>query len=156
MKKPTKTAQELLNMKKQSGFIAIGLESTVLDALRVLADRDIGAVLITEEKDRLVGIFSERDYARKGELQNRTAATTPVRDVMTAKVVSVSPDQTVEVCRKIMGEKRVRHLPVTSAGRVIGVLSSKDILDEIIAEDEKVIKELEMDQLRLTTDTGTY
>jgi len=155
MEKPTKTAKQMLDLKKQTGFIAIGPNSSVLDALKVLADRNIGAVLITEG-DRLIGILSERDYARKGELQNRTANSTPVREIMTTDVVSVSPNQTVEECRKIMGDKRIRHLPVISAGRVIGVLSSKDILDEIIAEDEKVIKELAFEQMRLTTDTGTY
>ena len=83
------------------------------------------------------GIFSERDYARKGELQGRTAGSTAVREVMTSNIASVTPDRMVEECRRIMGERRIRHLPVLEGEKVIGVLSSKDILDEVIAEDEK-------------------
>ena len=119
------------------------------------------------EGTKLIGIFSERDYARKGELQGRTADSTAIREVMTSSVTSVTPDRTVEdvdpsvrlsphwaQCRRIMGERRIRHLPVLEGEKVIGVLSSKDILDEIIAEDEKLIRELETE--RLMTSTGNY
>jgi CBS domain-containing protein len=153
MDKPTKTAKQLLDMKKQAGFFSVAANSTVKAALEVLSEKNIGAVLVIEGS-RLVGIFSERDYARKGELQGRIAANTPIREVMTSSVASVTPDQTVEECRKIMGEKRIRHLPVVDGEKVIGVLSSKDILDEIIAEDEKLIRDLETE--RLMTNTGNY
>ena len=153
MDKPTKTAKQLLDMKKQVGFFSVPANTTVKAALEVLSEKNIGAVLVIEGS-RLVGIFSERDYARKGELQGRTAANTPIREVMTSSVASVTPDQTVEECRKIMGEKRIRHLPVVDGEKVIGVLSSKDILDEIIAEDEKLIRDLETE--RLMTNTGNY
>jgi CBS domain-containing protein len=153
MDKLTKTAKQLLDMKKQAGFFSVPANSTVKAALEVLSEKNIGAVLVMDGS-RLAGIFSERDYARKGELQGRTAADTPVREVMTSNVASVAQDRTVEDCRKIMGEKRIRHLPVVDGEKVMGVLSSKDILDEIIAEDEKLIRELETE--RLLTNTGNY
>ena len=152
MDKPTKTAKQLLDMKKQAGFFSIPAKSTVKGALEVLSEKNIGAVLVMEGS-KLVGIFSERDYARKGELQGRTAGSTAIREVMTA---SVTPDRTVEECRKIMGERRIRHLPVLDGEKVIGVLSSKDILDEVIAEDEKLIRDLETERLQMTTTAGNY
>jgi CBS domain-containing protein len=153
MEKPTKTAKQMLDRKKQSGFISVSPDGTVLAALKVLADHNIGALLVME-KDRLVGVLSERDCVRKVELRGRTASGTQVRDIMTTKVVSVRPDQSVEDCRKTMGDARIRHLPIVDGDRVIGVLSSKDILDEIIAEDEKLIRQLETE--RLMTTTGNY
>jgi CBS domain-containing protein len=153
MDKPRKTAKQLLDMKKQAGFFSVSANSTVKAAIEVLSEKNIGAVLVMEGT-KLVGIFSERDYARKGELQDRTASSTAIRKVMTSSIASVTPDQTVEECRKIMGEKRIRHLPVLDGEKVIGVLSSKDILDEIIAEDEKLIRDLETE--RLLTTTGNY
>ena len=153
MDKPRKTAKQLVDMKKQTGFFSIPVNSTVKAALQVLSEKNIGAVLVMEGT-KLIGIFSERDYARKGELQGRTADSTAIREVMTSSVTSVTPDRTVEECRRIMGERRIRHLPVLEGEKVIGVLSSKDILDEIIAEDEKLIRKLETE--RLMTSTGNY
>jgi CBS domain-containing protein len=153
MEIPRKTAKQLLDLKRQAGFISVTAESTVLAALKVLANSNIGAVLVMDG-ERLVGIFSERDYARKGELAGRTANATTVGEVMTTSVISVTQDRSVEDCRKIMGERRIRHLPVVDGEKVIGVLSSKDILDEIITEDEKVIQQLETE--REMTDRGLY
>jgi CBS domain-containing protein len=153
MGKLKKTAKQLIEAKKRPGAISISPNSTVLAALKLLADHDIGAVLVME-RDRLVGILSERDCVRNLELRDRAAGTTQVRDIMTSKVLSVRPDQTVEECRKIMGDGRIRHLSVVDGERVVGVLSSKDILDEVIAEDEKVIQQLETE--RLVTMTGNY
>ena len=155
MDKLRKTAKQLLDMKKQAGFFSVSANSTVKVALEVLSEKNIGAVLVMEGT-KLVGIFSERDYARKGELQGRAAGSTAVREVMTSNIVSVTPDQTVEQCRRIMGERRIRHLPVLDGEKVIGVLSSKDILDEIIAEDEKLIRDLETERLQMTTTAGNY
>ena len=155
MDKPTKTAKQLLDMKKQAGFFSVSANSTVKAALEVLSEKNVGAVLVMEGT-KLVGIFSERDYARKGELQGRTAESTAIREVMTLSVASVTPDRTVDQCRRIMGEMRIRHLPVLEGEKVIGVLSSKDILDEIIAEDEKLIRDLETERLVMTTTAGNY
>jgi CBS domain-containing protein len=153
MDKPKKTAKQLLDMKNQAGFFSVSAKSTVKAALEVLSEKNIGAVLVMEGT-KLIGIFSERDYARKGELQGRIAGSTAIREVMTSSIASVTPEQTVEECRRIMGERRIRHLPVLDGEKVIGVLSSKDILDEIIAEDEKLIRDLETE--RLLTTTGNY
>ena len=112
--------------------------------------------MLVMEGIRLIGIFSERDYARKGEFQGRTAGSTAIREVMTSNIASVTPDRMVEECRKIMGERRIRHLPVLDGEKVIGVLSSKDILDEVIAEDEKLIRDLETERLQMTTTDGHY
>jgi len=112
--------------------------------------------VLVMEGTRLIGIFSERDYARKGEFQGRTAGSTAIREVMTSNIASVTPDRMVEECRKIMGERRIRHLPVLDGEKVIGVLSSKDILDEVIAEDEKLIRDLETERLQMTTTDGHY
>ena len=142
-------------MKKQVGFFSVSANSTVKVALEVLSEKNIGAVLVMEGT-KLVGIFSERDYARKGELQGRAAGSTAIREVMTSSIASVTPDQTVEQCRRIMGERRIRHLPVLDGEKVIGVLSSKDILDEVIAEDEKLIRDLETERLQMTTTAGNY
>ena len=155
MDKPTKTAKQLLDMKKQVGFFSVPANGTVKAALEVLSEKNIGAVLVMDGA-KLVGIFSERDYARKGELQGRTAESTAIREVMTLSVASVTLDRTVDQCRKIMGEMRIRHLPVLDGEKVIGVLSSKDILDEIIAEDEKLIRDLETERLVMTTTAGNY
>jgi CBS domain-containing protein len=142
MNRPTKTAKQLLDLKHQSGAITVSPDNTVLYALKVLAEHDIGAVLVLQG-DRLVGILSERDCVRKLELQGRTAASTHVGEIMTSRVLSVRPDQNTQECRKIMGEARIRHLAVVNAGRIVGVLSSKDILDEVIAEDQTIIQQLE-------------
>jgi CBS domain-containing protein len=155
MEKPKKTARQLLDLKQHGAVIAVSPDSTVLAALKVMAEGNIGAVLVMQA-DRLLGVVSERDYARKVELFGRTASNTTVRDIMTAEVVSVAPDRSVQDCRKIMGDKRIRHLPVMDGERVVGVLSSRDVLDEVIAEDERVIKELEIERLISTTDPGTY
>ena len=155
MEKTRKTAKQLLDMKKQAGFFSVSANSTVKVALEVLSEKNIGAVLVMEGA-KLVGIFSERDYARKGELQGRAAGSTAVREVMTSNIVSVTPDRMVEECRRIMGERRIRHLPVLDGEKVIGVLSSKDILDEVIAEDEKLIRDLETERLQMTTTAGNY
>jgi len=155
MEKTRKTAKQLLDMKKRAGFFSVSANSTVKAALEVLSEKNIGAVLVMEGT-KLVGIFSERDYARKGELQGRAAGSTAVREVMTSNVASVTPDQMVEQCRRIMGERRIRHLPVLDGEKVIGVLSSKDILDEVIAEDEKLIHDLETERLQMTITAGNY
>src|SRR5215469_2518004 len=153
MDKAIKTAKQMIDAKKRAGIFSVSPDSTVLAALKALAEHDIGAVLVVEQ-ERLVGILSERDCARKLELQGRTAAATRVRDIMTAKVLAVRPEQSAEECRKIMGEARIRHLPVVEDGCAIGVLSSKDILDEVIAEDERLIRQLETE--RLMTNAGQY
>lgn len=136
-----RTVRHLLNAKGTQVW-SISPDATVYEALERLAEHDIGALLVMEG-DELVGIFSERDYARKVALQGRTSRETPVREVMTSKVYCVTPDQTVNECMALMTERRIRHLPVLEGGRVAGVISIGDVVKDVIAEQEFVIEQLE-------------
>lgn len=156
MEKPTRTAHQLLARKTGARVHGVAPDVPVLAALQVLADNDIGAVVVLEQ-DRLVGILSERDYARRVELRGRTAATTPVRDIMTSEVIHVTPEHTADQCMALMHEKRIRHLPVVEGGRVVGVLSSRDVLEEVIDEEARLIRELERERLYiLNPDPSSY
>jgi CBS domain-containing protein len=115
---------------------------TVLNALQLMADRKIGALLVLDE-DKLVGVFSERDYARKVILKGKSSKDTSVGDVMSSNIVRVVPDQTTELCMSLMTEKRVRHLPVVDGDKVIGVISIGDVVKAVIADREDVIEQLE-------------
>lgn len=117
-------------------------EDSVLDAIKLMAEKKIGALLVID-KEELIGIVSERDYARKVILQGKSSKQTPVRDIMSAEVFKVKPEQTVEDCMEIMTEKRIRHLPVLEDEAVIGVLSIGDLVKAIIAEQQFKIDQLE-------------
>ncbi|MFA5915488.1 MAG: CBS domain-containing protein, partial [Burkholderiales bacterium] len=114
----------------------------VFDALKLLEEKEVGAVLVMDGT-RLVGIFSERDYARKIALKGKSSSDTPVSEVMTRQVVFVTSAQTNEECMALMTEKRARHLPVIDNGRVIGVLSIGDLVKDAISEQQFVIDQLE-------------
>lgn len=117
-------------------------DQTVWDAINVLADNNIGAVLVIDDH-QLVGIFSERDYARRVELQGRLTRETIVRDVMTAQFITVSPEQRMDECMQIMTNKRVRHLPVMKGDQLIGLVSIGDVLLVMISEQEQLIAQLQ-------------
>lgn len=136
-----KTVQQLLESKRH-GVASVAPDTSVLDALKVMAEEEIGAVLVLDG-DALAGIFSERDYARKVVLQGKASKDTPVREIMTEKVVCVHPEQTIEDCMGLMTDKRVRHLPVLQGRKVIGVVSIGDVVKEMLVEKEFVIKQLE-------------
>ncbi len=136
-----KTVQQLLESKRHS-VVSVSPSSTVLDALQVMADKEIGAVIVIDD-GHLVGIFSERDYARKVVLQNKSSKDTPVREIMTDKVVCVRPEQTIEDCMGLMTDKRIRHLPVMEHKKVVGVISIGDVVKEMLSEKELIIKQLE-------------
>jgi CBS domain-containing protein len=121
---------------------SIGPDVKVIDALRVMADKDIGA-LVVKHDERLIGILSERDYARKMILHGKSSQETPVRDIMTAEVITVEPARTVEECMALVTSKRVRHLPVCEGDTLVGLISIGDLVKEVIAEQERTIKELE-------------
>lgn len=114
---------------------------TVADALQLMADRNIGAVLVMEG-DRLVGIFTERHYARNVFLKGRTSPSTLVREVMQKNVIYVEPDQTAEACMALMAHKRIRHLPVLDDGRLVGIISISDLMKTVIADREFNIEQL--------------
>lgn len=117
-------------------------ETTIYEALQLLADRGIGAVLVLEDQ-ALVGIFSERDYARKVVLQGKSSRTTPVREAMTDRVIYVRPDQSVEECMALMTGHRIRHLPVVEENRVVGVISIGDVVKSVISQQANTIHHLE-------------
>jgi CBS domain-containing protein len=135
-----KTVAQLLKLKP-AGVISVTPDVPVLDALKVLADKDIGAVFVMDGQ-RVVGIFSERDYARKVALKGKSAADTPVSEIMTREVFFVTPAQTNEDCMALMTEKRGRHLPVIDNGQVVGVLSIGDLVKDAISEQQFVIDQL--------------
>ena len=120
----------------------IAADATVYDAIALMAERGIGALLVMEG-EQLVGIVTERDYARKVILRDRSSRDTPVSTIMSADVVTVRPDQSIEACMALMTEKRIRHLPVVQDGQVIGILSIGDLVKFIIADRELLIEQLE-------------
>ena len=136
-----KTVAQMLE-RKPSGVISINPDATVLDALKLLAENGVGAVLVMDGT-RLVGIFSERDYARRVALKGKSASDTPVSEVMTREVVYVTPNLTNEECMALMTEKRIRHLPVMDNDRVQGVLSIGDLVKDTISEQQFIISQLE-------------
>lgn len=136
-----KTARQLLDAKG-GHVVSVAPDAPVFEALRVMAERGIGAVLVMDA-DRLVGIMSERDYARKVILQGRSSHETPVRHIMTERVVYARPEHTVAECMALMTDKRIRHLPVIDGARLLGVLSIGDLVKETIAEQAFLIRQLE-------------
>ena len=136
-----KTIKEILQ-SKPLGVLSISPEASVLDALRLMAEKEVGALVVLES-ERLAGIFSERDYARKVILHGKSSKDTSVREIMTSKVVYVRPEQSVEECMALMTDKRIRHLPVLQENRVIGVISIGDVVKEVISEQRFVIEQLE-------------
>ena len=136
-----RTVRQLLESKAPEVF-AIGPDQPVLDAIKLMADKCIGALLVIQD-GRLVGIVSERDYARKVVLQGRASATTPVREIMTGSVVTVGLNDTCDHCMQIVTDRRIRHLPVVVGDAVLGVVSIGDLVKAVI-EDQQV----EIDQLQ--------
>jgi len=121
---------------------AVSPDDTVLDALQVMADHDIGAVLVMEG-DALRGILSERDYARKVILLGRASRSTPVKDIMTTDVETVTPDATIDQCMARMTEKHIRHLPVMEKGKVVGVISIGDVVKAVIDDQAFMLDQME-------------
>jgi CBS domain-containing protein len=136
-----KTVRQLL-MEMDIALWYVTPDATIFEALKLMSEAGIGAVLVME-KGRLVGILSERDYARKVALEGRDSRTTKVSEIMTPNVLCVSPDSTNEECMALMAAKRIRHLPVVKDSEVIGMLSIRDLVADIIAEREYTIKQLE-------------
>ncbi len=137
----TKTVKQVLRVKGQ-GFAGIGPEATAYDALEIMAEKNIGALLVVED-GKLVGVFSERDYARKVILKGKSSKNTVVRDLMSAPPICVDPATTLRECMVLMTENRIRHLPVLTEGVLTGVVSIGDVVNMIISDQESTIEELE-------------
>jgi len=133
--------KHLLHEKGNQVF-AVGPDEPVLTAITTMADRFIGALLVMHGEE-LVGMLSERDYARKVILKGRSSRETPVREIMTAPVVTVAPDDTVETCMRLCTDSRVRHLPVVEQGRVVGIVSIGDLVKAVIDEQSEQIEQLQ-------------
>ena len=136
-----KTVKQLL-AGKPNLLWSIPPNATTFDGIKMLAEKSVGALPVMEN-DKLVGMFSERDYARKVALKGKSSLDTPVSEVMTTEVVCVKLDQTNEDCMALMTDKRIRHLPVLENGNVVGVISIGDLVKDIISEQKFVIEQLE-------------
>lgn len=136
-----KTVKRVLDAKGHDIYSTTP-DTTVFDALREMADRNVGALIVLDDGE-VVGIFSERDYARKIILLGRSSHETPVRDIMTARVVYARPDLSLEECLALMTDKRIRHLPVMEDDELVGVVSIGDLVKGIIQEQRFIIEQLE-------------
>jgi CBS domain-containing protein len=137
-----KTLQQILNEKKHKEIISISPDRPVFDALVILAEYKIGALAVMQG-DKLVGIFSERDYAREVVLQGRSSKSTAIAEVMTSNVITGKPSDLVDTAMRVMSEKRFRHLPIVDGEKILGMLSLGDLVKETIADQQRMIKELE-------------
>ncbi|WP_024655996.1 CBS domain-containing protein [Pseudomonas syringae USA007] len=139
-----KTVAQLLKLKDlhNQHVHTIAPNQMVLDALRLMADKNIGALPVVEN-GTVVGVVSERDYARKVVLKGRSSVGTPVSEIMSSKVITVDSQQTVETCMGIMTDSHLRHLPVVEDGQLLGLLSIGDLVKEAIAEQASLIQQLE-------------
>ncbi len=138
-----KNVRDILNSKANAKICGVEPGATVVEALKVMADNGVGALLVLEN-GAPVGIFSERDYARKIALFGRSSQTTLIRDVMTANPISVSPADTMEFCMELVTEKHIRHLPVIENGKLLGLISIGDLVKNIIEDQRAMILQLEM------------
>ena len=137
----TNVAQVIQNKIEQNIF-TISPESTVLEAISLMADKGIGALVVTDQ-DKVVGIFSERDYTRKIILMERTSKETTVSEIMTAKVLTVTKSNTVEDCLGLMTERHLRHLPVVENDKLIGLISIGDLVKAVMEDQRKLIDQLQ-------------
>jgi len=135
------TVRDVLRAKGNQIWSAFP-ETTVFDALKLMAEKNIG-VLIVLEGEKIVGIFSERDYARKVILYGKSAKETTLREIMTTEVVVVRPPQSMEECMVLMTEKRIRHLPVVEGEKLVGMISIGDVVKAIIRDKDFLIRQLE-------------
>lgn len=132
---------ELLR-KRDSALYKVAPNVMVFDGLKLLSDHGVGAMVVMEG-DKLVGVLSERDYTRKVALQGKNSRETPISEIMTANVVTVAPQASTHACMALMSQYKIRHLPVVDNGKVLGMISIRDIMDDIIADHEQTIAQLQ-------------
>src|SRR5215211_305526 len=136
------TVQKILDEKTEAKIYAVSSTATVFEALQVMCEGNTGAVLVTED-EKIVGIFTERDYAREGEVKGRVAKETTIADVMTKQLVSIKPETTLDECVELMGKYRVRHLPIVENHRVVGIVSIRRLAESLLQQKQGTILELE-------------
>ena len=136
-------ARDLIKNKNVSQILSISPDASVLEAIKMMAEHNVGAVLVESVADKVQGIMTERDVIIKLEAKDRSAATTKVRELMTDKVLYVESTQSVEECMELMNAKGIRHLPVYENGDLLGLISIRDVLREVIAEQKTMISHLE-------------
>src|SRR5512144_1447478 len=127
------TVRKLIDEKAETKIYTVPSTATVFDALQVMCEGNIGAVLVTED-EKIVGIFTERDYAREGEVKGRVAKETLVSDVMTKQMVLIKPETTLDECVELMGKYHVRHLPIVEHERVVGIVSIRRLAESLLQE----------------------
>jgi len=137
-----KKVKDILTTKADTETYSITPTAKVWDAIKLMTEKGVGALLVTDS-DKLVGIVSERDYLRKVALMGRASQTTEVRDIMTQDPLTVTPDQDMETCMELMTEKRIRHLPVVAEGKLLGMFSIRDLLENTLEEQKHLIQQLE-------------
>lgn len=136
------TVKQLMSTKTDGTNYLVDCNDTVLKALEIMAEADISAVMVTEA-EKIVGIFTERDYSRKCELKGFSAKETNVRDLMTEKMLTVTPDTSIDQCMGLMNQYHIRHLPVIEDDKMVGMVSMRDVVDVLITDRESTIKGLE-------------
>lgn len=137
-----KSVAHVLKSKPDQTIYTIAPTASVFDAVKLMAEKNIGALLVMEG-EQIVGIITERDYARKIVLMTRSSKDTPVRDIMASEVMYVRADQTSEECMVLMTENRLRHLPVMNGGKLIGLISIGDLVKDVISEQKFIIEQLQ-------------
>jgi CBS domain-containing protein len=164
MESPYKTPEQLLAYKtvgqllaaKSGGVASVAPDSSVFAAAQLMESRDIG-LLVVLDQGKMVGVMSERDCARRLILAGRPAMGTPVRDIMTKTVFTVELGATVPQCMALVTEKRIRHLPVMEGSRVVGVLSMRDLVKEILSHHERLIRDMELERMAImNAGSGSY
>jgi len=138
----TYTVDSILHNKPHASVWTVPPSATVFDAIQMMADKNVGALLVMEG-DKLIGVMSERDYTRKVALKGKSSKQTPVRDIMPDRVISVTPQQSIQHCMKLMTENRIRHLPVLDGARVVGLVSIGDLVNWIISVQSSAISQME-------------
>lgn len=136
------TVAQLIEQKDGGVNFSVSAGDNVMKALQIMAEADISAVMVTEG-GKIIGIFTERDYTRKGELKGRAAADTPVRALMTGEMMTVSPETSIDQCMELMRQYRIRHLPVIDGGTMVGMVSMRDVVETLLHEKDSEILGLE-------------
>ena len=136
------TVRQLMKDRNDTEAWSVSPESAVLEALELMAEKNVGAVVVVD-KGQMVGIFSERDFARKATKQGKCSLETPVDEAMTREMVTIHSEQSLEECLTVMSKHHIRHLPVLEGGRLVGMVSMRDVMDAIISKKDSTIENLE-------------